>query len=84
LGVLRRELEGIPSPLTVDILVNNAGFDRPGTSVKIDSEAFESVLGVHLTVPLILMQVFLPSMRKRKWGRIINVGSIYDLIGAKG
>jgi 3-oxoacyl-[acyl-carrier protein] reductase len=82
--VLRRELEGIPSSFAVDIVVNNAGFDRPGTSAKIDREAFESVLGVHLTAPLILIQVFLPSMRKRKWGRIINVGSIYGLIGAKG
>lgn len=83
-GALRRELAKIPSSFTVDILVNNAGFDRPGGSAKIDKEAFESVLGVHLTVPLILIQVFLPSMRKRKWGRIINVGSIYGLIGAKG
>ena len=67
-GALRSELEKIPSSLTVDILVNNAGFDRPGTSAKIDREAFESVLGVHLTVPLILIQVFLPSMRKTEVG----------------
>ena len=82
--VLRRELEKIPSSFAVDILVNNAGFDRPGTSGKIEREAFESVLAIHLTVPLTLIQVFLPSMRKRKWGRVINVGSIYGLIGAKG
>ncbi len=84
LRVLRRELAGIPSSFAVDILVNNAGFDRPGTSAKIERESFESVLAIHLTAPLILIQVFLPLMRKRKWGRIINVGSIYGLIGAKG
>jgi 3-oxoacyl-[acyl-carrier protein] reductase len=83
-AALRKELERIPSSFAVDILVNNAGFDRPGTSAKIDREAFESVLEIHLTVPLILIQVCLPSMRKRKWGRIINVGSIYGFIGAKG
>ncbi len=83
-GALRGELEGIPSSFAVDILVNNAGFDRPGTSAKLDREAFESVLGVHLTVPLILIQAFLPPMRKRKWGRIINVSSIYGVIGGKG
>lgn len=82
--VLQRELEKIPSSFAVDILVNNAGFDRPGMSGRIEREAFECVLGIHLTVPLTLIQVFLPSMRKRKWGRVINVGSIYGLIGAKG
>lgn len=81
---LRRELERHCSDLTVDILVNNAGFDRPGTTAKIDKAGFEAVLGIHLTVPLSLIQFFLPSMRAKKWGRIINVSSIYGLIGGKG
>jgi len=81
---LRRELETHCSNLTIDILVNNAGFDRPGTTVKIDRAEFEAELGIHLTVPLFLMQFVLPSMRSRKWGRIINVSSIYGLIGGKG
>jgi 3-oxoacyl-[acyl-carrier protein] reductase len=84
LELLRKELERVASSFEVDILVNNAGFDRPGTAAKIDREAFESVLGIHLTVPLFLIQLFLPSMRARKWGRIINVSSIYGLIGGKG
>jgi 3-oxoacyl-[acyl-carrier protein] reductase len=68
----------------IDILVNNAGFDRPGTTAKIDKEGFEAVLGIHLTVPLILMQLLLPPMRSAGWGRIINVSSIYGLTGGKG
>jgi 3-oxoacyl-[acyl-carrier protein] reductase len=82
--LLRKELEGLVSSFEVDILVNNAGFDRPGTTGKIEREAFESVLGIHLSVPLFLIQFFLPSMKARKWGRIINVSSIYGLIGGKG
>jgi 3-oxoacyl-[acyl-carrier protein] reductase len=81
---LKNELDRICRDVTVDILVNNAGFDMPGTTAKIEREAFESVLGIHLTVPLFLIQFFLPSMRARKWGRIINVSSIYGLIGGKG
>jgi len=81
---LRRELETHCSNLTIDILVNNAGFDRPGTTSKMDKAGFEAVLGIHLTVPLLLIQFVLPSMRSRKWGRIINVSSIYGLIGGKG
>jgi NAD(P)-dependent dehydrogenase (short-subunit alcohol dehydrogenase family) len=84
LDLLRGQLERIPPSLAVDILVNNAGFDRPGATSKINREAFEAVLGIHLTVPLFLIQFFLPSMRARKWGRIVNVSSIYGLIGAKG
>lgn len=81
---LRGELERHCSNLAIDILVNNAGFDRPGTTAKIDKAGFEAVLGIHLTVPLLLTQLLLPSMRSRKWGRIINVSSIYGLIGGKG
>ena len=68
----------------IDILVNNAGFDRPGTTAKIDKQDIEAVLGIHVTVPLILIQILLPDMRKAGWGRIINVSSIYGIIGGKG
>jgi NAD(P)-dependent dehydrogenase (short-subunit alcohol dehydrogenase family) len=81
---LRRELEAHSTNLAIDILVNNAGFDRPATTAKIDKAAFEAVLGVHLSAPLLLIQFVLPSMRSRKWGRFINVSSIYGLIGGKG
>jgi len=81
---LRKELETACQCLSVDILVNNAGFDRPGTSSKLDMAGFEAVLEIHLSAPLCLIKFFLPAMRARKWGRIINVSSIYGLIGGKG
>lgn len=67
----------------IDILVNNAGFDRPGTTSKINAGDFLDVLGIHLVVPFVLIQLLLPDMRKAGWGRIINVSSIYALIGGK-
>jgi 3-oxoacyl-[acyl-carrier protein] reductase len=42
------------------------------------------VLGIQLVVPFMLIQLLLPDMRKAGWGRIINVSSIYGMIGAKG
>ncbi len=84
LDSLRSEVEKISSTGVIDILVNNAGFDRPGTTARVSSKGFEEVLGIHLTVPLLLMQLLLPSMRTSGWGRIINVSSIYGLVGAKG
>lgn len=68
----------------IDILVNNAGFDRPGTTAKIDKKGFDEVLSIHVTVPLTLIQIFMPGMRAAGWGRIINLSSIYGIIGGKG
>jgi 3-oxoacyl-[acyl-carrier protein] reductase len=81
---LQGKLDQACRNLPIDILINNAGFDRPGTSAKIDMAGFHAVLGIHLCAPLFLIKFFLPAMRARKWGRIINVGSIYGLIGGKG
>lgn len=81
---LEKGLEEIRSTGMVDVLVNNAGFDRPGTTARIDRGDFESVLQIHLVVPFLLIQHFLPAMRSAGWGRIINVSSIYGLIGGKG
>jgi len=81
---LHEVVEEAMSLRTIDILVNNAGFDRPGTTAKINKEGFEEVLGIHLTVPLFLIQLLLPSMRSARWGRIINVSSIYGVTGGKG
>ncbi|MBN1105717.1 MAG: SDR family oxidoreductase [Deltaproteobacteria bacterium] len=81
---LWRGLETVPETGLVDILVNNAGFDRPGTTARISGTDLEAVLQIHLVAPLFLVQRFLPGMRAARWGRIINVGSIYGLTGAKG
>jgi len=81
---LAKELERLQAGPLVDILVNNAGFDRPGILSKIDRQDFESVLAIQLTAPLLLMKCLLPAMRSAGWGRVINVSSIYGLIGAKG
>jgi NAD(P)-dependent dehydrogenase (short-subunit alcohol dehydrogenase family) len=81
---LRSKVEKLKSTGVIDILINNAGFDRPGTTAKISRKGFEEVLGIHLTVPLLLIQLLLPSMRSSGWGRIINISSIYGLVGGKG
>jgi NAD(P)-dependent dehydrogenase (short-subunit alcohol dehydrogenase family) len=81
---LREKLDRVCRDVPIDILVNNAGFDRPGTSARLELAGFEEVIGIHLTAPLFLMKFFLPAMRARRWGRIINVSSIYGLIGGKG
>ena len=77
-------IEKIKSKTAIDILVNNAGFDEPGVTSKIDKSRFDAVLGIHVGVPFVLIKLLLPEMRARKWGRIVNISSVYGLSGAKG
>jgi 3-oxoacyl-[acyl-carrier protein] reductase len=77
-------VEKIKKEMTIDILVNNAGFDKPGVTSKIDRRRFNAVIDIHVGVPFTLIKLFLPEMRERKWGRIINISSVYGLSGAKG
>jgi len=83
IDALKKAVKEVKSKGRIDILVNNAGFDRPGSVVKINTGDFLEVLSIHLVVPFTLIQLLLPDMRKAGWGRIINVSSIYALIGAK-
>ncbi len=83
-GPLQKVIEEIKSSMSIDILVNNAGFDRPGITSKIGKADFNAVLGIHLGVPFFLTKWLLPEMRARKWGRIVNISSVYGLSGAKG
>jgi 3-oxoacyl-[acyl-carrier protein] reductase len=83
IDALKKAVAEVKRKGRIDILVNNAGFDRPGIVTKISTSDFLEVLNIHLVVPFTLIQLLLPEMRKAGWGRIINVSSIYALIGAK-
>lgn len=81
---LQELIDEIKGETTIDILVNNAGFDKPGVSTKIGKADFNAVLGIHIGVPFLLTKWLLPEMRTRRWGRIINISSVYGVSGAKG
>ncbi|MCX5813092.1 MAG: SDR family NAD(P)-dependent oxidoreductase [Proteobacteria bacterium] len=81
---LQKLIEEMKAERTIDILVNNAGFDRPGVTAKTDKTDLNAVLGIHISVPFLLTKWLLPEMRARRWGRIVNISSVYGLSGAKG
>jgi short-subunit dehydrogenase len=62
--------------LQVDWLINNAGYGLPGSFVANDWKAHADFLQVLLTAPTELAWRLLPGMRKRGYGRIINVASL--------
>ncbi len=59
----------------VDILVNNAGIFENATWDELDLELWQRVMNVDLTGPMLMCKSFLPLMRGRGWGRVINVSS---------
>jgi 3-oxoacyl-[acyl-carrier protein] reductase len=67
---IRREL-GDP-----DILVNNAGILSNNKSLQTDYAEWRRVLGVNLDGAFLLAQQFIPAMKARRWGRIINTCSL--------
>lgn len=60
----------------VDILVNNAGIAQPKPIQGISLSDWEHILRVNLTSAFLMTQRVLPNMRARRWGRIINLGSV--------
>lgn len=60
----------------IDILINNAGISQIGAVEELPVEKFKELFQVNLFGLMKLTQAFLPQMRKRKKGFIINIGSL--------
>jgi 3-oxoacyl-[acyl-carrier protein] reductase len=69
---------------TLDILVNNAGMNRDMLVMRLRDEDWQAVLDVDLTAAFRLSRAALRGMVKRRWGRIIGIGSVVGLIGNPG
>jgi len=66
----------------VDILVNNAGVNKIAPFAEIDLADFDRIHSVNLRAAFVLCRAVLPSMRQRRWGRIVNVASIFGVVSA--
>ncbi len=79
-GVAQVEAELGP----VDIVVNNAGITRDGTILKMTRDMWEDVIRINLGGCFNMAHAVFPGMRSRKWGRIVNIGSINGQAGQYG
>lgn len=66
----------------IDILVNNAGLQRIHPVEEFPEETWNRMLQVLLTAPFQLIKYTLPSMKQRRWGRIINIASLHGLVAS--
>lgn len=68
----------------VDVVVNNAGITRDATLHRMTFEAWQEVINTNLGSCFNMSRAVFPGMRERKFGRIVNVGSINGQAGQYG
>lgn len=68
----------------IEILVNNAGITRDGTLLRMRRDMWDAVLDTNLGACFNLCKLTFEGMRERKFGRIVNVGSINGQAGQYG
>jgi NAD(P)-dependent dehydrogenase (short-subunit alcohol dehydrogenase family) len=65
----------------LDILVNNAGVNRHGFIHEISEQDWNAVLQIDLTGPMLCTRAAARHMMARNSGRIINISSVFGLVG---
>jgi len=66
----------------LDIVVNNAGIQHVEPIETFPDDQWETVLSVNLSSAFYMTKAALPGMKKRKWGRIINISSAHGLVAS--
>ena len=63
----------------VDILVNNAGIQFVSPIESFPIEKWDAIIAINLTSAFHTIRAAVPGMKKRNWGRIINIASAHSL-----
>jgi len=68
----------------IDILVNNAGITRDQLVMRMKRADWDAVIATNLTSAFLCIQQVISPMLKQRWGRIINITSIFGQTGQTG
>jgi 3-hydroxybutyrate dehydrogenase len=66
----------------IDVLINNAGLQHVAGLEEFPEDKWDLLIDVMLKGPFLLTQAVLPLMRRRGFGRVVNIGSIHSLIAS--
>ena len=78
-GAVAKAIEALGG---IDVLVNNAGIAQIKMFCDITDEDLANMLNTNLSSAFYVTRAALPSMVSQKWGRIINIGSMWGKVGA--
>jgi 3-hydroxybutyrate dehydrogenase len=78
-AMLRRCTDKLGDP---DILVNNAGIQHVSPVESFPPEKWNAILAINLTAVFHTTRLAIPSMKQKKWGRIINTASAHSLVAS--
>ena len=82
-AAIERMVEAATAELgRVDILVNNAGIQHTAPVESFPIERWDAVIAINLSSNFHAIRAALPQMRKRNWGRIINIASTHGLVAS--
>jgi 3-oxoacyl-[acyl-carrier protein] reductase len=68
----------------LDILINNAGFTKDMLALRMGDADWNAVIDVDLSAPFRLARASLRGMMKKRWGRVVSIGSIVGTSGNAG
>ena len=68
----------------LDILVNNAGVTRDNLFLRLKDEDWDAVIAINLTAAFRLSRAAVKSMMRRRYGRIVSIGSVVGTAGNPG
>ena len=66
----------------VEILINNAGIQHVAPIEDFPPEKWDAILAINLTAVFHATRAVLPDMKRRGWGRIVNIASAHGLIAS--
>ena len=69
---------------SVDILINNAGINIVADAAEISDDDFGKIQEINVHGPFLMAQAFGKKMIEKKWGRIVNISSIWGVVTRPG
>jgi 3-oxoacyl-[acyl-carrier protein] reductase len=68
----------------IDILINNAGVNIVSEVTEINEDDFREIQNINVHGPFLLAKAFGIKMIEKKWGRIVNIASIWSIVTRPG
>lgn len=79
-----RFCNGLRARSRIDVLVNNAGVNQIVAIAEVEEPDFDRLIQINLQAPLFVAQAVAVGMQARRYGRIINIASIWSILSKPG